>query len=121
MDFLKRLKPQSRKFVVFVVMVLLCVGNALAGGIISEDAIEKIMAITIAWIASQGIADAGAQGKANAVKKMKDETEDMRDLLKEVLGSGTPIAKKIDLTDDENPKWSDTSEVDDDDRKVLEG
>ena len=102
MKWLAKLRPQSRKFIVLFVMVGLYIGNDLAGGVLTEQAMDSIVALVIAWIVAQGIADHGAQGKANAIKRMKNETADVQQLLREVLGQGTPLARKLDLTEDKD-------------------
>lgn len=131
-NWLSKLKPQSRKFMVMGVMVLLYIGNDLAGGVLSEQAMESIMALVIAWIVGQGIADHGAQGKANAIKRMKNETAEFQEMMKQILGQGTILAGKLDLTnrkkdededddEDDGPEWSDTTEEDEEDEEEEEG
>lgn len=124
-EWLANLKPQSRKLFIMLTMVALYVVNDLCGQILTEQAMESIMAIVIAWIVGQGIADHGAQGKAKAILRMKNETEEMRNLVKEVLGPGTPIAQRLNRTaelpeieeeEDEGPSWEETTEMDDEDQ-----
>lgn len=95
---LKKLTPQSRKLAVMIVGVVLYIANDLAGGIVSQQAMQGILGLVIAWLVGQSIADNGAQGKAKAVQQAMDDTQEYRDLLVQVLGQGTPIADKLDRT-----------------------
>lgn len=133
MSFFKKMKPTSRKLIVLMVTVILYVANDLAGGLLTEPAMNGIMGVIIAWIVGQGIADHGAQGKANAIKRMNDDTQEMRDLLQAVLGNGTPIAQRLATVGRDpvvsdsskvskgivSPSWDDTVEVDEVDKKML--
>ena len=82
MSWLSKLKPQSRKLIIMLVSVLSYIANDLAGQVISEQTMERVMFIVIAWIAGQAVADHGQQGKMKAIERGMENPGEFKNLLK---------------------------------------
>tara|TARA_Y100000004_G_C8665905_1_gene307198 strand:+ start:121 stop:411 length:291 start_codon:yes stop_codon:yes gene_type:complete len=63
------MKIKSRKLIIFVVALVIFLGNAFLENPIPESTLEQLLALVISWLVAQGIADHGAQGTANAAMR----------------------------------------------------
>jgi hypothetical protein len=68
---------KSRKLIIFLVTLIIFVGNAALGSPIPEESLEQVLALVISWLVAQGIADHGSQGAANAALRAAKAGEDI--------------------------------------------
>jgi hypothetical protein len=69
LKWLARIKPESRKLIVMLVSVAAYVANALTGKRIDDETMWTVLSIVGVWLISQGVADAGTQGRAIAAAR----------------------------------------------------
>lgn len=87
------MKFTSRKFISMVIAAVLLFVNGILGNPLSEENIMMIVGVVATYMVSQGIADHGNQGKKPDIVIAKGE--------------------------EDGPNWEDTSELDEDDKKIL--
>jgi hypothetical protein len=74
---------KSRKFIVFGVSLALFLVNHFTGNHIDEDTMQRLMALVVAWLVSQGIADAGSGKMVEMAAKISDDVESVAGDIKE--------------------------------------
>ena len=123
---LRKLMPQSRKLIVLVISAAAFIINDVLGKPVSEDTMLTILGLAATYIVSQGIADHGAQGTANAAKRAVREGAEVAEAVQGVLaargGIAAPPVPVHDDEDDDGPDWEDTASEDEEDKpKELNG
>lgn len=84
MEFLKKFR--SAKLIIFLATMVLFVLNAIFQ-VVPEEQLWKIIALVVAWLVSQGIADHGAQGAAKEARRAFKDGNDIYNIVRDVLGS----------------------------------
>jgi len=111
---------KSKKLVVTLLAAAAIVANDLAGKPVSDESMYTLLGILGTYILGQGVADAGSQGAATAVRRALVEGEGVAEAVVSVLkhrnGKGRGKGCEVHPEDEDGPSWSDTSEMDDEDK-----
>tara|TARA_B100001094_G_scaffold330291_1_gene395164 strand:+ start:1510 stop:1806 length:297 start_codon:yes stop_codon:yes gene_type:complete len=89
----------SRKLTVFIASLVVYIGVAVANAYLSspipQETVDTLVTLVLGWLVSQGIADHGSQGAANAAKRAVNEGQEVVDIVKAALDNKTETAKTL--------------------------